>query len=116
MKTFKRILAIIALIFLIFGIKFYYEIAYSPYNTAISHSDRMTVFYRPGCSRCHKVLPKLLLPAYFSLKRDYFINANELTDKQLNKIGLTITPGFYSHGKLHETVNFDKIISLWEES
>ena len=51
----------------------------------------------------------------FSLKRDYFINANELTDKQLNKIGLTITPGFYSHGKLHETVNFDKIISLWEE-
>lgn len=115
MKTFKRILAIIALIFLIFGIKFCYEIAYSPYNTAISHSDRMTVFYRPGCSRCHKVLPKLLLPAYFSLKRDYFINANELTDKQINKIGLTITPGFYTHGKIYQTVDKSKIRYLWSQ-
>ena len=83
MKTFKRILAIIALIFLIFGIKFCYEIAYSPYNTAISHSDRMTVFYRPGCSRCHKVLPKLLLPAYFSLKRDYFMQTNLLINNSI---------------------------------
>jgi len=115
MKTFKRILAIIALIFLIFGIKFCYEIAYSPYNTAISHSDRMTIFYRPGCSRCHKVLPKLLLPAYFSLKRDYFINANELTDKQLNKIGLYRTPGFYTHGKIYQTVDESKIRDLWSQ-
>lgn len=115
LKFLKRIVWIIVIILLAFGLKFAYELVHSPYNEAMNHPDRLTIFYRRGCSRCHKALPRLIIPAYFSIKREYFINANKLSDKQLNKVGLTITPGFYTHGKLYETINANKIKSLWKE-
>ena len=115
-KPFHLIMLILSFIFLAFTLKLGYEVAYSPLDAAIKHPDRLTILYRPGCPRCHKALPRLLPRLLFSTKRDYLINADKLSDKQLKSVNLNITPGFMYHSKNVQTVNDKAIDRIWAES
>ena len=119
-KTIKHalliILRIMILIILLFTGKLFYEVAYSPYSSAMANPDRLTVLYRPGCHRCHKVMPYVLTRTLFSVKRIYFVNADKLTAKQLKEAELTLTPGFRYKGSTVQTINHQKIKQIVDKS
>ena len=111
----KKLLSLLLVIVLLFIGKFFYECAYSPYKQAINHPDNLVVMYRPGCHRCRKVLPQIMPRLIFSTHRDYLMNANNLESPQLQKLGLTVTPGFRIHHHTYQTISPKKISKLLAE-
>lgn len=115
-KTINIVLLIFSTVLLAFALKLTYEVAYSPLQAAVQHPDRLTIFYRPGCGRCHKALPRMIPRLLFSTKRDYLINADELSQAQLRKARLKLTPGFMYDGKTVQTIDSQRIDQIWKQS
>lgn len=115
-KIFHIFMLVLAILFLGCTLKLGYEVVYSPLSAAVRHPNNLTIFYRPGCHRCQSALPRLFPRLLFSTKRDYLINADKLSDKQLKSVKLNITPGFMYHNKNVQTVNSKKIDQIWAKS
>lgn len=101
---------------LIFLLKFTYELVDSPINKAIQHPNDLIIVYRPNCSRCQETLPRLLPRLVFSTHRDYLVDANHVSESQMQKIKVTLTPAFKYHSDTEQTINKKKIDKIWQES
>lgn len=82
----------------------------------VDQKDRLTIYYREHCSRCKKILPKLILEHGLSFKKFNVINANKLNSAQLEKAGVRITPVFRLNGKSYNTVDQKQINKIWQEA
>lgn len=95
-----------------------YEFAFSSYDQAKAHPNSFVVYYRPQCPRCRKVMPHVVGLSIFSLKRDYFIDVNHLSNEDENDLRrkLSLLPGFSYRGGMHETISKKQITVIWEKS
>ena len=89
----------------------YYNFKNAERSTDVNNIDakpqRLTIIYRKGCSRCKKILPKLILEKGFS---------KNLSPDQLEKYDVEITPTFRLNGESYNTTNMKIIDKLWKIS
>ncbi|QDR73628.1 hypothetical protein FOD75_11060 (plasmid) [Limosilactobacillus reuteri] len=115
-KVIKSVLLSIAVIVLGFAIKLGIEFIYSPVDQAMQSEDSFVMYYRWRCKRCHHTWAWMWPRMLFSLKRDYFINANDIPQYDLYKYHLHVTPGFKQENKVIQTVNKAEIKKIWNET
>lgn len=119
-KFFSRVC--LALIFMVAVIlccaayRWNYEVRNSTYAKAINNSNKLVILYRPACPRCHRILPKLFLKHCLDSKREYLLNANKLSKKQLDSLECRITPTFRFKNISYNTDNYQEIESIWQKS
>lgn len=98
----------------------YYNFKNAERSTDVNNIDanpqRLTIIYRKGCSRCKKILPKLILEKGLSNKKYQVINAKNLSPDQLEKYDVEITPTFRLNGESYNTTNMKIIDKLWKIS
>lgn len=99
----------------VFG-KFKYAETTSRYQQALNDPYHLTIIYRKGCSRCKRVVPKLLLEHGLESKKLYVLNAANLNANQLDKLDVHVTPVFRLDKHSHNTVNEKYIQEIWRKS
>lgn len=114
LKAFGTFLLIIGLYLGLAAMRFKYMEKTTNVNAALHDNRTLLIIYKPKCKRCKNILIPLYIKKALTLRRENVINANKLTDKQIEKYNLIRkTPTFRYHLKNYEPMNLNDAEKIW---